>query len=77
MENLPSEYGGHVPMADMIEDWKKELEQKREQILSLDSMKFYLNQNSNTCGDEFDSGDAASSETLKSSACQHLLAVEE
>ena len=77
MENLPSEYGGHVPMADMIEDWKKELEQKREQILSLDSMKFYLNQNSsNGCADEFE-GDDSSNETLKSPGCQHLLAVEE
>ena len=78
---LPSEYGGSVPMADMIEDWKKELEQKRDQILSLDSMKFYLNQNSNSsssraCGDEYDGDAATSSETLKSSACQ-LLAVEE
>jgi len=79
VEMLPSEYGGSVPMADMIEDWKKELEQKRDQILSLDSMKFYLNQNSNSsraCGDEYDGDAATSSETLKSSACQ-LLAVEE
>ena len=75
---LPSEYGGSVPMADMIEDWKKELEQKRDQILSLDSMKFYLNQNSNSssraCGrDEYDEN-TLTAETLKS--CQ-LLAVEE
>ena len=38
---LPQEYGGEVPMSEMIEDWKKELEQKRDQIQSLDSIKFY------------------------------------
>lgn len=35
---LPKEYGGVIPMAEMIEMWKQELMQKREQILALDNM---------------------------------------
>merc|ERR1719392_494013 len=43
-EMLPEEYGGEAgPMADIISDWKKELEQKRESILGMDSLKFYIN----------------------------------
>ncbi|XP_065160764.1 alpha-tocopherol transfer protein-like isoform X2 [Atheta coriaria] len=35
---LPKEYGGVMPMADMIELWKKELAAKRDRLLSYDAM---------------------------------------
>lgn len=35
---LPSEYGGKMPMREMIELFKKELEEKRSLILSHDTM---------------------------------------
>ncbi|XP_065226019.1 clavesin-2 isoform X2 [Planococcus citri] len=38
IDTLPKEYGGTIPMADMIEMWKSELLQKRERLLSLDKM---------------------------------------
>ncbi|KAJ8877928.1 hypothetical protein PR048_022387 [Dryococelus australis] len=36
---LPKEYGGDMPLAQMIDLWMKELESKRAQLLSLDSMQ--------------------------------------
>ncbi|KAJ9577123.1 hypothetical protein L9F63_006295 [Diploptera punctata] len=36
---LPKELGGTMPMAEMIELWKKELAAKRDRILKLDEMK--------------------------------------
>lgn len=36
---LPKEYGGTIPMAEMIEMWKKELEESRERLMTLDKMK--------------------------------------
>lgn len=35
---LPKEYGGTVPLNDMIEAFKARLRQKRETILALDDM---------------------------------------
>lgn len=35
---LPKEYGGTVPMADMIQLWRKELEKHRDTLLSHDKM---------------------------------------
>ncbi|KAL5291353.1 hypothetical protein ACFFRR_010637 [Megaselia abdita] len=35
---LPQEFGGKIPMSDMIESWKKELIAKRDLVLSLDKM---------------------------------------
>ncbi|CAH1389628.1 unnamed protein product [Nezara viridula] len=40
---LPKEYGGDIPMAEMIEMWKKELAEKRERLLALDHMKLLDN----------------------------------
>lgn len=36
---LPKEYGGIMPMSEMIKMWKEELEAKRERLLSYDSIK--------------------------------------
>lgn len=36
---LPKEYGGVMPMSEMIKQWKQELEAKRERLLSYDSIK--------------------------------------
>jgi hypothetical protein len=36
---LPAEYGGKIPMKEMIELCKQEMEQKRELIMSHDNMK--------------------------------------
>lgn len=36
---LPKEYGGTVPMADMIKEFKQELLVKRAAILALDDMQ--------------------------------------
>uniref|UniRef100_A0A1B6JQG9 CRAL-TRIO domain-containing protein n=1 Tax=Homalodisca liturata TaxID=320908 RepID=A0A1B6JQG9_9HEMI len=40
---LPKEYGGVVPLAEMIADFKKYLETKREVVLGLDKMKIVIN----------------------------------
>lgn len=40
-ESLPEEYGGKIPLQEMVESWKAELEQRREKILSLSSMKYF------------------------------------
>ncbi|XP_073987162.1 clavesin-1-like [Rhodnius prolixus] len=39
---LPKEYGGKVPLADMIENMKKELRSRKEILLSLDNMEIDL-----------------------------------
>ena len=36
---LPKEYGGEVPLDDMVSEWKKVLEERRDQVMSLDSLK--------------------------------------
>ena len=46
-ETLPKEYGGSVPMADMVDDWKLVLEKRREQILKLKTMRYYYSDNDN------------------------------
>lgn len=35
---LPKEYGGEVPLAEMIADFKAELRRKRDDIRALDDM---------------------------------------
>uniref|UniRef100_A0A0A9WJV2 Clavesin-2 n=1 Tax=Lygus hesperus TaxID=30085 RepID=A0A0A9WJV2_LYGHE len=40
---LPKEWGGVIPIADMIESWKQELASKRESLLALDKMKILDN----------------------------------
>ncbi|KAL1117148.1 hypothetical protein AAG570_004475 [Ranatra chinensis] len=42
-KTLPKEYGGVIPMADMIEQWKQELLSKRDRLMDLDSMKLLDN----------------------------------
>lgn len=37
---LPAEVGGRVPMADMIDQWKAVLENRREAILALDRVEY-------------------------------------
>uniref|UniRef100_A0A336MIP4 CSON000372 protein n=1 Tax=Culicoides sonorensis TaxID=179676 RepID=A0A336MIP4_CULSO len=39
---LPAEYGGEMPMKEMIESWKAELEQKRDLLLLHDKMSVNL-----------------------------------
>lgn len=38
-ECLPKEYGGTIPMAEMIESWKAEMLSHREELLALDTME--------------------------------------
>ncbi|XP_054274893.1 clavesin-2 [Macrosteles quadrilineatus] len=40
---LPKEYGGVVPLSDMIADFKKFLESKRERVMALDKMTISVN----------------------------------
>lgn len=35
---LPKEYGGEIPLVEMIEKLKMHLQQKRDQVLALDEM---------------------------------------
>lgn len=39
---LPSEYGGKIPISEMVESFKKELDEKRDLLLSHDDMKVKL-----------------------------------
>lgn len=39
---LPKEYGGTVPIADMIKEFKLKLQQKRAAILALDDMEIVV-----------------------------------
>lgn len=43
---LPKEYGGTVPLNDMIEAFKARLRQKRETILALDDMYIEITKDS-------------------------------
>jgi len=43
---LPKEYGGVVPMKDMIDQWKLELVAKRDRMLALDQMAVDLKRDS-------------------------------
>lgn len=43
---LPKEYGGEVPMEEMLEKFKALLKQKREQILALDDMYIEIDEKS-------------------------------
>lgn len=43
---LPKEYGGTVPLNDMIEAFKAKLRQKRETILALDDMYIEITKDS-------------------------------
>jgi len=52
VDNLPKEYGGIVPMADMIDSWKSELEKRREKIQSLDSVRYYSNCSGSSSDDD-------------------------
>ncbi|XP_011194416.1 clavesin-2 isoform X3 [Zeugodacus cucurbitae] len=47
-EILPQEYGGSIPMADIIKDFKFKLLQKRASILSLDEMCIELTKDCNS-----------------------------
>lgn len=42
---LPKEYGGEVPLAEMIQEMKKKLKSRREAVLSLDDMCIEINEN--------------------------------
>uniref|UniRef100_A0A2S2PB09 Retinaldehyde-binding protein 1 n=1 Tax=Schizaphis graminum TaxID=13262 RepID=A0A2S2PB09_SCHGA len=42
---LPKEYGGEMPMAEMIRLWKKELLENREKLLALDNMRLLSDRN--------------------------------
>lgn len=35
---LPKEYGGEVPLSEMIDEFKKELKKKRDELIALDDM---------------------------------------
>ncbi|XP_034232407.1 clavesin-1 isoform X2 [Thrips palmi] len=41
---LPREYGGDMPMAQMIDLWKEEIASKQKRIMSLDDMKLLSDQ---------------------------------
>ncbi|XP_066594764.1 clavesin-2 isoform X2 [Prorops nasuta] len=51
---LPKEYGGQVPLSEMIESLKKKLRQKREEIKALDDMhiELSLKDYQSNCNDE-------------------------
>lgn len=38
---LPAEYGGTIPIREMVQLWKKELTDKRNVLLALDCMKLH------------------------------------
>lgn len=41
---LPKEYGGTVPLQDMIDALKKTLKEKRDQVVGLDDMYIEINE---------------------------------
>lgn len=43
---LPKEYGGEIPMAEMLADYKEKLLKKREALLDLDKLKINVNRKS-------------------------------
>lgn len=43
---LPSEYGGEVPLKDMIAQFKEEMKKKRESIAALEQMEIDLSKKS-------------------------------
>ena len=43
---LPKEYGGTIPLSDMIEAFKLRLRQRREAILALDDMYIEITKDS-------------------------------
>ncbi|XP_039966000.1 clavesin-2 isoform X3 [Bactrocera tryoni] len=47
-EILPKEYGGSIPMADIIKDFKLKLIQKRDSILALDEMCIEITKDCNS-----------------------------
>ncbi|XP_049827556.1 clavesin-2 [Schistocerca gregaria] len=44
LDILPKEYGGQIPMDEMIDLWKKELVAKRDTLLALENMKILSDQ---------------------------------
>lgn len=44
---LPKEYGGEIPLAEMLDKFKMTLKEKREKILALDDM--YIEIDEKTC----------------------------
>lgn len=41
---LPKEYGGDIPLAEMIEMWKRELADNRDRLIALDSINLLSDQ---------------------------------
>ncbi|XP_055534841.1 clavesin-1-like isoform X1 [Wyeomyia smithii] len=56
---LPKEYGGTVPMADCIAQFKELLKSKRDQLVALDEMQIEINKNSPYWADSSDADIAA------------------
>ncbi|XP_058831804.1 clavesin-1-like [Topomyia yanbarensis] len=56
---LPQEYGGTVPMADCIAQFKSFLKSKRDQLVALDEMQIEINKNSPYWADSTDADIAA------------------
>lgn len=41
---LPKEYGGVVPLSEMVEELKNKLREKRDQVVALDDMYIEINE---------------------------------